>query len=123
MEEAGTECNGTTAGLGYLEVVWIVLGKSPPWPASLCPHYHAEGYGQSGLQIASNLRWRTFRYWAYRARVYETWGQVPLGEWHNSSTDFNLKPSQQRSFTSKQASSQLQDTIRNATLQAEIMYV
>jgi hypothetical protein len=68
MEDAGTECNGTTctAGLSYLDCSLDCAGKSPPWPASLCPHYHAEGYGlgQSGLQIASNLRGRTFRYWA-----------------------------------------------------------
>jgi hypothetical protein len=71
------ECNGTTAGLGYLEVVWIALGKSPPWPASLCPHYHAEGYGQSGLQIASNI---LGSHWCMRHGVKSRWGNgtIPL---------------------------------------------
>jgi hypothetical protein len=37
-------CNGTTAGLGYLEVIWIVLEKVLQ---GQCPRYQAVGYGQS----------------------------------------------------------------------------
>jgi hypothetical protein len=45
----GTEVyNGTTAGLGLLEVGWVAHAKIPS-PA------------------VPNLRWRTFRYWAIRA--------------------------------------------------------
>jgi hypothetical protein len=49
-------CNGSTAGQDYLEVIWIVLEKGPQWSlwssigtlaVSLCPHFHAVGYGQS----------------------------------------------------------------------------
>ncbi len=85
----------------------------------MCPHYHAEGYGlgQSGLQIASKLRCVYSDTGPIDPLMHETWGQVPMREWHNSSTDFNLKPSQQRSSTSKQASSQLQDTIHNTNPQ------
>ena len=40
-------CNGTTAGLGLLEVIWVDHAKNPSWAVNLCPHYHAVGYGQS----------------------------------------------------------------------------
>jgi hypothetical protein len=31
-------CNGTTAGLGYLEVYVICPCKSPHWAVASCPH-------------------------------------------------------------------------------------
>ncbi len=61
-------CNGSAAGLGYMEVVWIVPEKS----------FHR---GSEHVSALSCWRiwtvWRTFRYWAVRAT--ETWVRVPLG--------------------------------------------
>jgi hypothetical protein len=38
--------NGTTAGLGHLEVGWNVHAQRPPKAVNLWPHFHAVGYVQ-----------------------------------------------------------------------------
>ncbi len=73
-------CNGTTAGLGHLEVGWNAHAQIPPQAVNLWPYSHAVGYGQSEW-LVPNLRWRTFRYWAVRATVAGGTGWSPAACW------------------------------------------
>ncbi len=112
----GTRCNGTTAGLGYLEVIRHVLEKVL--------------HGQQGCRIwtvwmikVPHLRWRTFRYWAIEPLMLETHVRVLLGAWHNSSTDFNPKNNHNNSAPLHASFQSSWRYIHNANPKQKIMYV
>ncbi len=82
--------NGTTAGLGYLEVGCT----NSPQAVNLWPHFHTVVYRQTDYNNGVTYAgcWQTFRYWSVRATVAWGIGSSPAWGWlGNFSTDFNLK--------------------------------
>ncbi len=100
-------CNGTTAGLDYKEVAWIVLCKVLHWKWACVRIIRI---WTVWMIIVPNLRWRTFRYWAIRVTGMWDMGSSPSGQRHNSSADFNLKSITTTQLHFKQASSWPQET-------------